>query len=690
MLFPARMKKATIIVPRDRKDRLIRTLHEAGIAQIIPAGKKESAALLESAADVGVLLGRIERLFEAFEKARPEPGMKEVLHEILNPVKAELHEVDPVGDFRGLIEECGVLLESAEAGVAEQEKRMAALDGREAALKERYEKISRFAGVDADLSMAGETPSTVTFLGLTHDPGALAASLPGLAQLSTIDISGSESFAAIICHKSAVGYVEEAKRSRLFVQLETGGLKGRPSELVREIEAEIERSGDERAVIDERLLEIAGRYGCELEISHDQLSQARARINTLMWFDETAYTASLQCWIEAKEAKELEDLCAGALGPEHVIHFLDAGAEEDPPVKQQNPRITRPFQAIVNMYSPPRYDEVDPTVVVAITFVLFFSLMLGDAGYGILILGISLFLYVKYRNVDEEISLYCMGGVILGLTTTIIGLMLNSFFGDFLPRLVYNDTDLNIFGRGEPFSVGGLPVPYDSLRNPLPLLSISLYAGLGGMNTGLVLAAINNLSHRRWKEFATTQGAWWLVQPACAILLGKYMLQMAPFEGMGTPMVMLAGAMLAAGMGLMFWGKGIMSSFDLTGFIGDWFSFSRIMALGLGTVGMAMAINILAWIIYDMLGSGILVVLAIIMILLLLVIGHLANLLLQILGAAVHTLRLEYVEIFSKFYEGGGGIFAPFRENRQFTRVARTLTDYVRSDSISTNITEET
>jgi len=98
---------------------------------------------------------------------------------------------------------------------------------------------------------------------------------------------------------------------------------------------------------------------------------------------------------------------------------------------------------------------------------------------------------------------------------------------------------------------------------------------------------------------------------------------------------------------------------------GDWFSFSRIMSLGLGTAGMAMAINLLCLLIYDMVGSPFILI----VIIPLLIIAHLANLFLQALGAGVHSLRLEYVEMFSKFYAGGGKIFAPFTENRQFTAI---------------------
>jgi V/A-type H+-transporting ATPase subunit I len=125
-------------------------------------------------------------------------------------------------------------------------------------------------------------------------------------------------------------------------------------------------------------------------------------------------------------------------------------------------------------------------------------------------------------------------------------------------------------------------------------------------------------------------------------------------------------ALVVIGLILRLKHAGPLGFFDITGFVGDWLSYTRLLALGLATAGMALAFNIVAKLFADMMPIEIV---GLIIMVILLVLTHAINLGLQTLGAGVHSLRLQYVEFFNRFYEGGGHEFKPFSIKRKYTKI---------------------
>ena len=126
----------------------------------------------------------------------------------------------------------------------------------------------------------------------------------------------------------------------------------------------------------------------------------------------------------------------------------------------------------------------------------------------------------------------------------------------------------------------------------------------------------------------------------------------------------IAVVLVIIGLILRLIHAGPLGFFDITGYVGDWLSYARLLALGLGTTGMALAFNVVGEIIPQMIP-----VVGIVLVPIILIITHTANLGIQTLGAAVHSLRLQYVEFFNRFYEGGGKKFQPFSIKRKYTRI---------------------
>ncbi|MEM2935053.1 MAG: V-type ATPase 116kDa subunit family protein, partial [Candidatus Thermoplasmatota archaeon] len=327
---------------------------------------------------------------------------------------------------------------------------------------------------------------------------------------------------------------------------------------------------------------------------------------------------------------------------------------EKPPVHLKNPRWAKTFEMLLEFFAIPKYNEINPTIFIGISIVIFFSLMLGDAGYGLVIFLISIFAYIKFKK-SEAIRSWTIVGAMVGLGNIITGLIFNSFFGDFIPRYIYKDLTKLLYSA----NIFGIELPIDAIHKPILILSITLIIGLIHLNLGIILGIYQNIIRGRKNKIFEEQISFILLEIGAGILIGERILHLWEIEG---AMLYLAIIFTLIGLIFIFKRKGPMGFFDITGFMGDWLSYSRILALGLATTGMAMTINIFGEIIPTIVGA-----LGIILTPIVLIIAHFANTILQSLGAGIHSLRLQYVEFFNRFYEGGGKKFIPFSIKRKYT-----------------------
>jgi V/A-type H+-transporting ATPase subunit I len=189
---------------------------------------------------------------------------------------------------------------------------------------------------------------------------------------------------------------------------------------------------------------------------------------------------------------------------------------------------------------------------------------------------------------------------------------------------------------------------------------IALLFGLIHLNVGIILAIYQTYKNKKLKELVTKHLSWVPLQIGGGMLIGSFLMHL---WDLGTTEFYLASIFVVIGLILRLIDAGPLGLFDITGYIGDWLSYARLLALGLATTGMALAFNIVAEIIPDMIP-----LVGIIFTPIILIVAHTVNLGLQTLGAGVHSLRLQYVEFFNRFYEGGGKKFEPFSIKRKYTK----------------------
>jgi V/A-type H+-transporting ATPase subunit I len=373
---------------------------------------------------------------------------------------------------------------------------------------------------------------------------------------------------------------------------------------------------------------------------------------------------------------------------------------DDPPVVQDNPDGIRPFEALVEIINKPKYTELDPTIILFLTFPLFFGFMIGDLGYGILYMAIGYWLVTSF---DGDI-VRSLGGIALwaGGFTVVFGVLYGEFFG--LHQLG------DIVWAGHPPIHKGLQPHF--IKYAQAWLLLSAVAGVFHLVVGRAFDFVNNLDHGAGEAFAEsgswillTVGLWlWIFSTTAASAKPEFMFTVLDsgekaalplgFAGF-PPTVGWAGlAVAAVGLGLALYAEGgIVLIESVTEAFGHVVSYTRIAAVLLAKAGMALAVNLLVFgatlhegefhLIFFMSeapnpeevvfagllnGEGIAALIGgLIAGLVVLVLGHLLVLVLGITSAGLQAIRLEYVEFFGKFYEGGGQKYVPFGHDREYT-----------------------
>lgn len=339
-----------------------------------------------------------------------------------------------------------------------------------------------------------------------------------------------------------------------------------------------------------------------------------------------------------------------------AVEIEPVDEKEEAPVMLENSPFASPVSSITEMYSMPSKEDIDPTCLMSLFFYLFFGIMLSDAGYGILMVVVCLLVLKKfdlepkmYRNI--KMFLYC------GISTTFWGFMFGGFFGDlissFSKAFLGKEVVLN-------------PIWLNPIKEPMTMLIFGVVLGVIQIFVGMGAKFYLTWKSGHPLDALLDIGSWYLIiGGACALLAGNVM-------GLGTiGMIGMVCFLSGLGLVLVFGGRksshifgkifgGIPKLYDITSYASDILSYSRLMALGLATGVIAQVFNLLGTMLSGIPG--------LITFFLVFLIGHGINLGINALGAYVHTIRLQYVEFFSKFYEGGGRPFQPFQANTKYIR----------------------
>jgi len=351
-----------------------------------------------------------------------------------------------------------------------------------------------------------------------------------------------------------------------------------------------------------------------------EIEQAEAPLK----FAATKYAFVIKGWIPVKQLEKTIDILNKAGKNKIYVHCEDPDNMDKVPVKLNNPYISKPFEFLINLYTLPNYKEFDPTFFTFLTFPLLFGFMLGDFGYGLITLALFYILKKNFPKAKELFNIL----IYSSLATIFFGLLFGEFFG--------SEHLLGI----------ALPHIFSRSHQIILLLWVSLGIGVVHVNSGLIIGFINELHHGFIKA-ANEKLSWIILQIGAAMLALSYMDILAIPVVIGYYVVALAVFML-------FKAEGVKGLVELPSIFSNILSYARLMALGLASVKLAEVVNEFSFEFFHKGGFSIIYGI------LLLAVGHTINIGLGILGPFLHSLRLHYVEFYTKFFKGGAKKFSPF------------------------------
>ena len=357
-------------------------------------------------------------------------------------------------------------------------------------------------------------------------------------------------------------------------------------------------------------------------------------------------------WVPEYMAPALEKKLSGF----ECCYSLETPAEDDKvPVKLLNRRLATPFESVLGLYSYPDYRGVDPTFVMSIFYFIIFGLIMQDVLYGLILLfgakALASFLRAKDGSAMKKmLDMFS----ICGISTIICGVLFGGYFGNLPSAFAQNILGIENFPN--------IAVAFDPVTNPIPYLFLSLGLGAVHLVAGLLMKAYMLIKSGQVLDAVFDVGLW------LVLFAGIGLLAVAPEYGKWVALIGAAGLVLTQGRTaknpIMKLLKGVMSLYDIVGYVSDLLSYSRIMALGLSGAIIAQVVNLIGT-----LGGP--TVVGFIALILAIALGHTLNLALSLLGAFVHTARLQYIEFFGKFYIDGGEPFKPASVRTKYTQIIK-------------------
>ena len=656
MYRPVTMKKIRVVALKEFKDDVVKRLHTLGVVQIIEQKKTEEDISISSMPADPVLkatseqLRAINEILDLYKEVKPEPHQS-LLKKFFNPYPQKEIELGDLKEAKkeAIIERAKNILIEVEEEIGETLEDYRAIGKEINELDSSREKLKQIKYLDIELKYVGKGSRVYAFVGTCPEEALeriildLEAITSGFYYFDKAEIRINEKekkkekeYACIIAglNEHAEEVLTKLRRAG-FERIEIEGFEKKPAEEITAIEQKREEKERDRAEMKKILGENAAKREREFFTIRESLRTIEDRANIQRNFVETERVFSLTGWVPAENAAEVsrevnkvsEGLCeVTAVSPEP-----EDEEQETVPVLLKNPRFFKSFELLTKLYGIPKYGGIDPTIPFTFTFIFFTAFMLADVIYGLMT---ALFGFMLFRGIgryNEKAKDFSIILIAFGIASSVMGALTGGWLGDLITE---RHLDIPVLQS---------IIIADQLGYVLLFLTLSILIGIVHMDTAILMRMYED--RQSIKDFIGGD-LWFLTAQVGLIpLMMNYMGYGMWF--MHEPRCLIGGGLLVISVALLIYSKKGMSLFSVTGFLGDTLSYARLMALGLCTYGIALAVNVLTVMCYELPYIGIIAAA------LIFVIGHLVNWILQVLGSFVHGLRLHYVEFFSKFYVTG-------------------------------------
>jgi V/A-type H+-transporting ATPase subunit I len=664
MLRPEEMTRTVVVGSIESLDVTIECLYELGILHLIDFTKQD----------------------EEFKLGQPLPKASDAsqkllkLRSMIRALEIEGHKPDaklPVKTIKKQIEQAMVTLDLNTSSKAETRQKIQSLIREKDAEIRALEPITSF-GVPVE-DYDGYESITVFAGTCKQDPEDV---LNGkLKEFELLKLARKTEFAVALFVRND----ERLEASRIltehgFQETKLPKLKGDPRKLTEKLGAEIADLEKDLGRIEKDIESIRKQFADFIVASEEHLAIEVLKAETPLRVATSSNSFVIDGWIPTSRVEEiqtaLDSLCCGLA----FVEKVPPDKEDEPPVKLRNPKPIKPFEFFINLISTPKYEEIDPTIILFITFPIFFGFMVGDMGFGAGLVVLGAVMRLKLKGYPDLLKL---GTIIIaaGLTASIFGAFVygEAFGVPFHPE-----------GEGEDQtsweSVVNIPLHplLEKMNDVLELLGLAVIAGWLHLTVGFVFGFVNTIHHNR--KHALAKIAW------IVILLGIFTMLMSigdyppeTNEFMKSTILsplqpdvrieLMAGIevaqssllLIAVGIPMLIVTEGGGALMEIIGLFTNLISYARLAALAVGKGAMAFAFNsMLLPIIFG--GDGVVgVIIAVLAAVALVVVQLFFVFFLGSLSAGIQAMRLNYVEFFLKFFEGGGTDFKPLSYERKYS-----------------------
>ncbi|PIO05413.1 hypothetical protein COT47_04970 [Candidatus Woesearchaeota archaeon CG08_land_8_20_14_0_20_43_7] len=633
MFRPAKVLRTRVYIPTIKRQEIIGVLSETGLCEFkeVPINTHQ----IEHEEISSDMLKRVDKLLDVMIPLEKKQSFLKKIFGSDSRIKVTFKANEEIIDH-------------AERSLSEYEDEFLSLDFRMREIRsliernhERSDDLKALPNMNTTLLHNTESLSVLYGVVRTKSLDMIIPLVEKRCVMITNEIDKMRSMIVVMCLKTEHQEIEALLHKVGIDAVRVPHVKKRPEEIIEAYNEANLLLGRELDGITERIEELSALHYHNLLIMEEELNVLQMREKAISFMRGSDTFTVMEAWVPESNIERFK----AEIDSVTKDFYMETKEDESAPTVLKNGAFVRPFELLTSIYSSPKYNGFDPTPILAISFPIFFGFMLTDVVYGALLFMIGLFVYFSAKKKDGPDSVMAKFGgilIIIGFSTIALGSVFGSYFGDFFQQLGYK-----------------MPYLLDPMKDIVIILGITLTIGLLHITTGLICGFIDSMKRGEIKKAVSDQLVWLIfVAGVITVIITRGSLMPIWLGPIGVAVLMQLVVKFIEGGPII----SILSLSDFMGFIGDNFSYSRIMALAIGTSGIALAVNFLTFLCVSMIP-----VVGIVFGAMIFIIGHIFNFLMNGLGAFVHSMRLHYLEFFSKFYDGGGKIYEPFLAERKIT-----------------------
>lgn len=634
----AKMSRMKLVGVKSEEDTILAALHKTCSVQII-----SSDSVTEQSSDLFV--DKFDRLSFACDFLFNNVNRIAKIDKSAEPVKEEVYGVtyDNFVSALSLEEEINPIVDD----LYEISKKTVDLKADMASLVNEMNAYKPFIGLKSKFSVFKDTANTKVLLGLMKT--AQAKALEETEAPCIVNLECCDSITAVV---SVIYHVKD--EAETLALLSTYGFNRTSfsgdftaKDKVGELNSLIKKTEKELLVLDQRILSYADRLK-DMKILLDRYSFELEKGKDKKGFDRTDSTFLMEAYVPTEATERVEEALKNA-GVKVYTQFEVISKDEFAPTLMKNNKVTRQFEFVTNLYSPPKYGTIDQNFIMMIFFSVFMGFIMADMGYGIIMTVVG-YLMAKKIGRDTGTARLCNIIAFGGIFTFIFGVLFDSFFGyGLLRQLGLLSQPIMPDAINHKLDVAGISVP--------TLLLLSLGMGVVQIMASLLMKAAACFSNGNILD-GIFDGVVWVVFLGGLILL---VLDLAGVtHGLTTASAIIMGVSVVVGAltagrhekGFGKVSKSFSAVYGLINYMSDILSYARLYGLMLSGAQIAQIVTSMS---LPMMHGAMSIVGVLI-----LIIGHVFNIAMGLLGAYIHDSRLQYIEFYGRFYEGEGELFQPF------------------------------